>query len=70
MVSDVYPGQGPLAGVHAGLNSSNHDKNFIVACDMPFVSAELAEVLVQNMRRLRCRHSRHSWNSASFVCCF
>ena len=47
MVSDDYPGQGPLAGVHAGLNSSNHDMNFIVACDMPFVSVELAEVLVQ-----------------------
>lgn len=47
MVSDIYPDQGPLAGVHAGLNSSNHDLNFIVACDMPFVSVEIAEVLVQ-----------------------
>ena len=47
MVSDFYPGQGPLAGVHAGLLSSKYDKNFIVACDMPFVSVELAEVLVQ-----------------------
>src|SRR3954453_3010010 len=47
MVSDYYPDKGPLAGVHAGLLSSTYDTNFIVACDMPFVSGELAEVLVQ-----------------------
>lgn len=46
MVSDQYPDSGPLAGVHAGLVSTNADTNFIVACDMPFVSVELAEVLV------------------------
>ena len=46
MVSDYYSDKGPLAGVHAGLLSSNYDMNFIVACDMPFVSGELAEVLV------------------------
>ena len=47
MVADHYPDQGPLAGVHAGLMSSNYDTNFIVACDMPFVSGQLAEALVQ-----------------------
>lgn len=46
MVSDHYPGMGPLAGIHAGLNASNYDVNFIVACDMPFVSGELAKTLV------------------------
>jgi len=48
MVPDYYPGMGPLAGVHAGLLASDYDVNFIVACDMPFVSTELAEVLVNN----------------------
>ncbi|MDR6120924.1 molybdopterin-guanine dinucleotide biosynthesis protein A [Bacillus sp. SLBN-46] len=47
MVKDQYPGMGPLAGVHAGLNHSNYDVNVIVACDMPFVSGELAQALVQ-----------------------
>ncbi|QCJ44932.1 molybdenum cofactor guanylyltransferase [Bacillus sp. S3] len=46
MVADQYPGMGPLAGVHAGLLASDYDVNVIVACDMPFVSTELAEVLV------------------------
>ncbi|MEH7415946.1 molybdenum cofactor guanylyltransferase [Neobacillus drentensis] len=48
MVPDQYPGMGPLAGVHAGLTASEYDVNFIVACDMPFVSGELAEALVHN----------------------
>jgi molybdenum cofactor guanylyltransferase len=48
MIPDQYPGRGPLAGVHAGLTSSDYDLNLIVACDMPFVSGELAEALVNN----------------------
>jgi molybdenum cofactor guanylyltransferase len=48
MVSDTYPGMGPLAGVHAGLMASDYDVNFIVACDMPFVSGELAAALVNH----------------------
>jgi molybdenum cofactor guanylyltransferase len=46
MVSDHYPGKGPLAGFHAGLMASDYDVNFITACDMPFISGELATTLV------------------------
>ena len=49
-VTDLYPGKGPLAGVHAGLSASNYEENIIVACDMPFASAELAEILVKNLK--------------------
>jgi molybdenum cofactor guanylyltransferase len=45
MVSDHYPGKGPLAGFHAGLLASDYDVNFITACDMPFMSGELASTL-------------------------
>jgi molybdenum cofactor guanylyltransferase len=48
MIPDQYPGRGPLAGVHAGLTASDYDINFIVACDMPFLSGELAVALVNN----------------------
>lgn len=50
MVRDEYPWKGPLAGVHAGLRASNYDENIVVACDMPFVSAELAGGLVRNLK--------------------
>jgi molybdenum cofactor guanylyltransferase len=49
MVSDHYPGKGPLAGFHAGLKASDYDVNFIVACDMPFISGELAATLVEKI---------------------
>ncbi|SDN00588.1 molybdenum cofactor guanylyltransferase [Bacillus sp. OK048] len=49
MVSDHYQGKGPLAGFHAGLNASTYDLNFIVACDMPFISGELAATLIEKI---------------------
>jgi molybdenum cofactor guanylyltransferase len=50
MVSDHYPGKGPLAGVHAGLLATSHEANLVVACDMPFISAGLGAILVENLR--------------------
>lgn len=47
MAADDYPGMGPLAGLHAGLKASESDVNFVVACDMPFVSGELAETMAK-----------------------
>jgi molybdopterin-guanine dinucleotide biosynthesis protein A len=47
MTSDVFPGQGPLAGIHAGMLASDHKVNLVVACDMPFVSSSLARWLLE-----------------------
>jgi molybdopterin-guanine dinucleotide biosynthesis protein A len=44
-VSDVYPGKGPLAGVHAGLLSIPDGYGFVMACDMPFFSLPLFEFM-------------------------
>ena len=46
MVEDEWKGMGPLAGIHAGLKASKTDKNLVVACDMPFVSSKLGEILL------------------------
>jgi molybdenum cofactor guanylyltransferase len=37
---DIYPGRGPLAGIHSGLFHSNNEKNFIISCDLPLISVE------------------------------
>ncbi len=42
VVLDRYRGKGPLAGIHAGLEASGDAYNFVLACDMPFFSPELA----------------------------
>lgn len=36
-LEDIYPGQGPLSGLHAGLASSSSDGAFVLACDMPYI---------------------------------
>lgn len=40
-LSDVYPKWGALGGVHTALASCAADWSLIVACDFPFVTAEL-----------------------------
>ena len=43
---DQYPGQGPLAGIHAGMGIVRAPYAFVVACDMPFLRAEPIAFLV------------------------
>ncbi len=38
-VPDIYHAQGALAGIHSGLAHARSEQVFVVACDMPFVSA-------------------------------
>jgi molybdopterin-guanine dinucleotide biosynthesis protein A len=46
VVEDVFPGQGPLAGIHAALSSSPSDLNLILAVDTPLVTPEFLAYLV------------------------
>jgi molybdopterin-guanine dinucleotide biosynthesis protein A len=41
VVEDIFPGCGPLAGIHAALQSSRSELNLILAVDLPFVTPEL-----------------------------
>jgi molybdenum cofactor guanylyltransferase len=45
-IADIVPGCGPLGGLHAALNAARGDALFLVACDMPFVTAALAAYLL------------------------
>jgi len=46
VVEDVFPGCGPLAGIHAALRASQTDWNVVLAVDLPFVSPALLHFLV------------------------
>jgi molybdopterin-guanine dinucleotide biosynthesis protein A len=45
-IEDIFPGCGPLGGIHAALRSSPTDLNLILAVDLPFVSPALLQLFV------------------------
>ena len=47
VVGDQIPGSGPLGGIHAGLTAAVNPLSLVVACDMPFISPDLAGLLVE-----------------------
>jgi molybdenum cofactor guanylyltransferase len=50
IVEDIYPGQGPLAGIHAALVSSSTEMNLIFGVDMPLLTTPLLEFIVAKAR--------------------
>ena len=43
IVTDTYPGKGPLVGIYTGLTASDSFYNLVVACDMPFLNRDLLQ---------------------------
>ena len=47
VVTDIYPGKGPLVGIYTGLATSTSFYNFVVASDMPFLNQALLRYMIQ-----------------------
>jgi molybdopterin-guanine dinucleotide biosynthesis protein A len=45
VIADIFPGCGPLAGIHSALVHSVAELNLMLAVDIPFVTAELLSFL-------------------------
>lgn len=50
VVEDVFPGCGPLGGIHAALRASRTELNLMLAVDVPFVSQALLQYLIGRAR--------------------
>lgn len=50
VVEDIFPGCGPLGGIHAALRGSEFDFNLILAVDLPFISVGLLHFLIERAR--------------------
>jgi molybdopterin-guanine dinucleotide biosynthesis protein A len=42
---DIVPGCGPLGGLHTALTRAQHERLFLVACDMPFITGPFVSYL-------------------------
>ena len=47
VVSDLYPGKGPLGGIYTGLKSAGPFYSLVVACDMPFLNRDLLRYMIE-----------------------
>lgn len=46
VVADEFPNTGSLGGLYSGLNAARNELAIAVACDMPFLNAELLKFLI------------------------
>ncbi len=44
---DLFKHKGPLAGIHSGLTHSSTEENFIISCDLPFITEETIKYIVE-----------------------
>jgi molybdopterin-guanine dinucleotide biosynthesis protein A len=47
VVSDIYPGKGPLGGIYTGLKFIGAARSLVVACDMPFLNRGLLRYMIE-----------------------
>ena len=45
VISDIYPGFGPISGIHTALHNATDDLIFVMACDMPYINLEFIKYL-------------------------
>jgi len=50
IITDFFGGKGPLAGMHAGFSLAKYDQIWVAACEMPFLSAKAAELLLESKK--------------------
>ena len=53
VIADKWPDQGPLAAICTGLLSSTTEWNVFLACDLPMISQQFIQLLVQRIRTTR-----------------
>ncbi len=44
-IGDIFPGAGPLGGIHAALHTIAEPRAFVVGCDMPLLDPQLIRFL-------------------------
>jgi len=45
-IKDIYPGKGPMGGIHAALKAAENDWIFVIPCDMPLWEPVLVDEIL------------------------
>ena len=53
VIEDIYPGCGPLGGIHAALKHTKTDFNLIIAVDTPFLTPEFLSYMAERAMEAR-----------------
>jgi len=53
VVPDKVPGQGPLMGIASALQASDHELNFVVACDIPYIDVPYVRTMLAEAEKNR-----------------
>lgn len=53
VIADIFPGCGPLGGIHAALSQTKTEFNLMIAVDTPFLSGRLLRFLVERALKAR-----------------
>jgi len=51
---DIFPGLGPVAGIHSALYHASNDRIFVMGCDMPFMNMSLISFLLDSLEDYDC----------------
>ncbi|NLB52288.1 MAG: molybdenum cofactor guanylyltransferase [Syntrophomonadaceae bacterium] len=46
---DIYPGKGPVGGIHTALHYAHFEQIFMLGCDMPFMDIRIAEFMLEKL---------------------
>lgn len=47
LIEDIHEDKGPLGGIHTALKHSQYTDNLILSCDVPFITTEVLEILLE-----------------------
>lgn len=50
VAADLFPGMGPLGGIHTALSHARSEAVFVMACDMPFLDLPYLDYLISRCR--------------------
>ena len=70
LLNDIITDKGPASGIHSALTHAVNEKVLIVSCDVPFVSTELFQFLLEHAVKKKIVVPVHSDKMEPLICVY